>query len=150
MSEIKRWAFSVCIVLIASGFFMRILPQRSDKRVLRFVVTLILIVCVFEIDISSFSDLLEPDFGYESVGSAEKYEEELKDGIEDTVSEKLQDEIQSKYKKYDENAIVSVEYGNGIFFVKVSGANLSEFEKAKIQAQIENFVGQDTEFIYME
>ena len=150
MSDIKSWAFSLCLVLIVTGVFMRLLPERSDKKTVKFVVTLILIVCVFKLDISSVGDMFKADFSGTNGEAVSEYESELKEKISGSVNSEIEEKIAEIYKEYDENANVELITDGGKPTVIITGTRLSDIEKHKAQSRIETQLGEAAEFIYRE
>lgn len=150
MSDIKRWAFSVCTILIASGIFMRILPEKSDKKAVRFVVTLMLIVCIFELDISAVSNTLDLNKNYDNNIEVSEYENKLNEQIEDKVVTEIEKKISDEIKKYDKNAKISVEITGEKIIVTIISTQLSDYEKTKIRTRIKTDFGDETELIYRE
>ncbi len=150
MSEIKSWAFSLCLILIVTGVFMRLLPERSDKKTVKFVVTLILIVCLFKLDISSVGDMFKADFSVENGEAVSEYESELKEKISGSVNSETEEQIVEIYKEYDENAEIELITDGGKPTVIITGTRLSGIEKYTAQSRIETQLGEAAEFIYRE
>lgn len=150
MSEIKSRAFSLCVILIVTGVFMRLLPERSNKKTVKFVVTLILIVTVLNFDISSVGNALSFDFSGDNSDAVGEYESGLKDKIAGSVYAELEEKVAEIYKEYDENAVVQILSGGDRLKVIIIGTHLSDSEKEKAQSRAEAELGGKAEFIYRE
>lgn len=130
---------------------MRLLPERSDKRTLKFVITLILITAVFNIDVSSVGDIFDIDIKTDNSDAVSEYENGLKAKVSDSLTSQIEAEISEEYKKYDEDITVKL-YQNGdkltvnVFF----GMRLSLSEREEIQSRLEHDIGENIEFIYRE
>lgn len=151
MESIKEHIFAVCIVLIITGIFMRILPERSDRKTLKFVVTLVLIISVFKIDISPLEDFLKLSATDENNESISVYESDLKGEISNTLSKEIETVIFDEYKRYDEGVKIGVELSENKLIVSVHlSSHLSKSEKETVQLRITDKLGENVEFIYKE
>lgn len=144
MSEIKQWALSICIILIVSGIFMRILPERSDKSVVRFVVTLILITVVFGIDISSFEDAFDLEIASESVEN--DYEDSLLDKVGNSLCEQVERLAESECRSFGYDAECSAEIEDGKIVIYIaSQKSLGDSEIEAVRSIIEAKLGEEAE-----
>lgn len=141
----------MCLILIATGIFMRLIPERSDKRTLKFVITLILITAVFNIDVSSVGDIFDIDIKTDNSDVVSEYENSLKDKISDSLTSQIEAEISNEYKKYDEGITVKLDRNGEKLTVNVFfGMRLSLSEREEIQSRLERDIGESIEFIYRE
>lgn len=130
---------------------MRLIPERSDKRTLKFVITLILITAVFNIDVSSVGDIFDIDIKNDNSDVVSEYENSLKDKISDSLTSQIEAEISNEYKKYDEDITVKLDRNGNKLTVNVFfGMRLSLSEREEIQSRLERDIGESIEFIYRE
>lgn len=130
---------------------MRLIPERSDKRTLKFVITLILITAVFNIDVSSVGDIFDIDIKTDNSDVVSEYENSLKDKVSDSLTSQIEAEISNEYKKYDENITVKLDRNGEKLTVNVFfGMRLSLSEREEIQSRLERDIGENIEFIYRE
>lgn len=130
---------------------MRLIPERSDKRTLKFVITLILITAVFNIDVSSVGDIFDIDIKTDNSNVVSEYENSLKDKISDSLTSQIEAEISNEYKKYDEDITVKLDRNGNKLTVNVFfGMRLSLSEREEIQSRLERDIGESIEFIYRE
>ncbi len=130
---------------------MRLLPERSDKRTLKFVITLILITAVFNIDVSSVGDIFDIDIKTDNSDAVSEYENGLKDKVSDSLTSQIEAEISEEYKKYDEDINVKLTQNGDKLTVNVFfGMRLSLSEREEIQSRLERDIGENIEFIYRE
>lgn len=130
---------------------MRLIPERSDKRTLKFVITLILITAVFNIDVSSVGDIFDIDIKTDNSNVVSEYENSLKDKISDSLTSQIEAEISNEYKKYDEDITVKLDRNGNKLTVNVFfGMRLSLSEREEIQSRLERGIGESIEFIYRE
>lgn len=130
---------------------MRLLPERSDKRTLKFVITLILITAVFNIDVSSVGDIFDINIKTDNSDAVSEYENILKDKVLDSLTSQIEAEISEEYKKYDKNITVKLAQSGDKLTVNVFfGMRLSQSEREKIQSRLERDIGENIEFIYRE
>lgn len=130
---------------------MRLLPERSDKRTLKFVITLILITAVFNIDVSSVGDIFDIDIKTDNSDAVSEYENSLKDKVSDSLTSQIEAEISEEYKKYDEDITVKLAQNGDKLTVNVFfGMRLSLSEREEIQSRLERDIGENIEFIYRE
>lgn len=149
MSEIKNWAFSICIILITTGIFMRVLPERSDKKTVKFVAVLILIISVFKIDISSLSDLFDFDISDENSTAVSEYEDYLVSSVNDTIISQIEEKIASEYQKIDGTFSVTVNITDETISAYISGGrHLNYSEKENLHSKIISDFKADIEFVY--
>ena len=63
MGEIRSWALTLSVILIVTGIVMKIIPENSTKRSVKFIASLIIITCFFRLDISvAVNELSSFDF----------------------------------------------------------------------------------------
>lgn len=149
MAEIKSWAFSVCIILITSGIFMRILPERSDKRNVRFIVTLILITAVFNIDISSFENAF--DIGSAGEISESEYENSLLDEISSSLCDEIEKIALGEYQDIDPSGDIKVKLEDGKIVVCIASSESLTTEKLEnFKSRLETRLGEKIEISYEE
>lgn len=130
---------------------MRLLPERSDKRTLKFVITLILITAVFNIDVSSVGDIFDINIKTDNSDAVSEYENILKDKVSDSLTSQIEAEISEEYKKYDKNITVKLDQNGDKLTVNVFfGMRLSQSEREEIQSRLERDIGENIEFIYRE
>lgn len=130
---------------------MRLLPERSDKRTLKFVITLILITAVFNIDVSSVGDIFDIDIKTDNSDAVSEYENILKDKVSDSLTSQIEAEISEEYKKYDKDITVKLDQNGDKLTVNVFfGMRLSQSEREEIQSRLERDIGENIKFIYRE
>lgn len=130
---------------------MRLLPERSDKRTLKFVITLILITAVFNIDVSSVGDIFDINIKTDNSDAVSEYENILKDKVSDSLTSQIEAEISEEYKKYDKDITVKLDQNGDKLTVNVFfGMRLSQSEREEIQSRLERDIGENIEFIYRE
>ncbi|MDD6021210.1 MAG: hypothetical protein ACI4GA_01990 [Acutalibacteraceae bacterium] len=150
MTDIKHWAFSLCIVLIVTGIFMRLLPERSNKKTVRFVVTLIILVCIFKLDVSRLGDRLSADIPDDNAEAVSEYENDLKNRISDSVGSALEEKISGIVRQYDQNSSVKLDFTSDKIIVNISGTRFDSYTRIRLEAQIKAAYDGKLEFIYKE
>lgn len=65
MNELRLWAADLSLVLIVTGILMKVVPEKNERKILRFVVTLLLIISVFNINISDSGMFVQTDIANE-------------------------------------------------------------------------------------
>lgn len=150
MTDIKHWAFSLCIVLIVTGIFMRLLPERSNKKTVRFVVTLIILVCIFKLDVSRLGDRLSADIPDDNAEAVSEYENDLKNRISDSVGSALEEKIFGIVRQYDQNSSVKLDFTSDKIIVNISGTRFDSYTRIRLEAQIKAAYDGKLEFIYKE
>ncbi len=151
MEEIKRWATTVCVVLITTGVFMCILPERSNKKSVKFVATLILIIAVFNIDTHSIKNTFDFDINAENESAVSEYEEEISDMISNSVLLEIKKIISEKCEEFSSSdGIVINKSGDEMKVYVYCDKSPSEMQKENLRSEIKNEFGIDIEFVYKQ
>lgn len=148
MSEIKSWALTVCIVLITTGVFMRILPEKSNKKSVKFVATLILLVCIFEIDVSSVKNAFDFDIEAENESTVDMYQKEISSMISSAVFDEIKEKIALECEDFSDKDSITIDDSDGKITAYVyCRTRPTEFQIESIRSRIESDIGIKVEFL---
>ena len=148
MSEIRSWALTLSIMLIVTGIVMKIVPENSAKRTVKFVASLIIITCFFRLDISAaVNELSSFDFNFDQE-TVNDLNENLQEKILTDFNSQMQKKIDAILIKYDKNSFSQFEVNDSTVKVKIHYSALSISDRIKIENEIERFFEDEIIFEY--
>ena len=148
MNSIRSWALTLSVILIVTGIVMKIVPESSTKRTVKFVASLIVITCFFRLDISAaVNELSSFDFNFDQ-GTVNDLNENLQGKILTDFNSQIQKKIDEILIKYDKNAFSQLEINASTVRVKIHCSSLSISDKFKIENEIERFFEDEIFFEY--
>ncbi len=146
MDAVREWALTLCLTLIITGTAYKFLPERSNKNLVRFIVTLICLTAVFRIDLESF-DGFELDEIYSSSSGASEADEKIEKYIGESLNQQIGKAALDILKEYDKNGRIDAETENGEIILNVT-ASLYESEKNSFEKEVRSKLETDIKFVY--
>ena len=148
MSEIRSWALTLSVILIVTGIVMKIIPESSAKRSVKFVGTLIIITCFFRLNISSAVN----ELGNFSFNFNDEAVSELNESLQGIILTDLHSQIQFEIDKilisYDKDSFSQVDFNDSTVKIKIHYKNLHFADRIEIEKEIEKFFGNEVTFEY--
>ena len=118
MQEIRSYLLSVAVTLIFTGIIGRLVPENSNKSLIRFVITTIVLVSIFGISVNpeSFSEIT--DFTTETY-FREDIENEISSAVYEKICEEFNKEINKIVSDYCPSANTSVSFADNSMTVTI-------------------------------
>ena len=146
MEEIKSHALALCILLIITGTVSKLLPEKSNKSMLKFVVTLIILSSVFGIDISQIN-FYKSTFDYDNGQAVEIKTEEAQKLIESIYEDEVENTVREIIENYDEKSEINYDTENKTLTVE---AIISDDNKQKLKKEIYEKFGPEIKIIFKQ
>lgn len=135
MSSIKIWAENMVLILIVTGIVMKIISSKSERLIIRLVVTMILIVSVFQVNLSlndSYSFKIDKeDFLY----SQEKLIGEIENKTVISVENKFRELIEEQ----DVSPSFETQINDDVIIIKLNKSMLSDGELNEIENEMSEY-----------
>lgn len=135
MSSIKIWAENMAIILIVTGIVMKIISSKSERLIIRLVVTMILIVSVFQVNLS-------PDNYYSLKIDVEDFsykEEEIIGEIENKTVISVENKFRELISEYDNNLSFETDISDNVIIIKLNKSKLSDDELTEIENEMSEY-----------
>lgn len=148
MNSIRSWALTLSVILIVTGIVMKIVPENSTKRTVKFVASLIIITCFFRLDISAaVKELSHFDLSF-SGEAVNELNENLQEKILSDVNSQIQDEIDKILIQYDKDAFSLLEFNDSKVKVKIFCNTLNISDRINFENELEKFFEDEIIFEY--
>ena len=148
MNSIRSWALTLSVILIVTGIVMKIIPENSTKRTVKFVASLIIITCFFRLDISAaVKELSNIDLNFNNE-TVNDLNENLQGKILNDLNSQIQDKINQILIEYDKNSFSNIEYNDSVVKVIIHYHDLKITDRIKIENEIEKFFEDKIIFEY--
>lgn len=135
MSSIKIWAENMALILIVTGIVMKIISSKSERLIIRLVVTMILIVSVFQVNLS-------PDNFYSLKIDVEDFsykEEEIIGEIENKTVISVENKFRELISEYDNNSSFETDISDNVIIIKLNKSKLSDDELTEIENEMSEY-----------
>lgn len=147
MDELKSHLLSIAIMLVITGIISKLIPEKSNKTAIRFVVNLILIISIFGVDLSSIYEVFEKDYSL-NFSQQTVTENEINDRIVRMLNEEIKTEIDSEIQKINSRAYVDVTMDENALIIEAFCEEMSPREKVVFEDVVRNKFEGNIQFIY--
>lgn len=133
MDVIKLRILSIFMILIITGVTSKLIPENTNKSLINFISTLLILIIVFNVDVGKFSDDLNIDITESTLS-----ESEILESAKNILYQKIEEEISKMIYKYDAEAKISIEVNNEIIIIEIISKVLSKNDITLIEDDIRN------------
>lgn len=138
MSELRTWATNLSLILIVTGIFMKTVSSKNEKMILRFVVTMILIVSVFQLNVSQVAENFSFDINGEISGDTEILNENLINSLSAFGKEQIDETVRKTVQNYDDKASVVTELSENAVHVIIKSYIITSNDTESIKGELQN------------
>lgn len=138
MSELRTWATNLSLILIVTGIFMKTVSSKNEKMILRFVVTMILIVSVFQLNVSQVAENFNFDINGEISGDTEILNNNLMNSLSAFGKEQIDETVRKTVQNYDGEASVVTELSENFVHVIIKSDIITSNEIDSIKGELQN------------
>lgn len=135
MDDLRSRLMSIAVTLIVTGIIGKLVPEKSNKSIINFVITMVIIANAFGFDLSSFEDFTEFEISTESY-QQEVLESEINNRISQMLSNEIEAETEKIVQKYDSDATVNIAFEEQVLQIKITSNSLSDYDKSEIEDEI--------------
>lgn len=139
MSEIRIWAANISVILIVTGIMMKTVTFESEKAILKFVATMLLVVTVFQLDTNALKSEFDFDIKDEISESTDEKTRQLSQMLSDMSENEAVSQIKDKFKAFDEDVKLIISSENGGFYIKFKSRIISDDDAEKIEKELEEY-----------
>lgn len=125
----------MALILIVTGIVMKIISSKSERLIIRLVVTMILIVSVFQVNLS-------PDNFYSLKIDVEDFsykEEEIIGEIENKTVISVENKFRELISEYDNNSSFETDISDNVIIIKLNKSKLSDDELTEIENEMSEY-----------
>ncbi|MGN0444086.1 MAG: hypothetical protein ACI4F5_05670 [Acutalibacteraceae bacterium] len=138
MSELRTWATNLSLILIVTGIFMKTVSSKNEKMILRFVVTMILIVSVFQLNVSQVAENFSFDINGEISGDTEILNNNLMNSLSAFGKEQIDETVRKTVQNYDGKASVVTELSENAVHVIIKSDIITSNDIGSIKGELQN------------
>lgn len=138
MSELRTWATNLSLILIVTGVFMKTVSSKNEKMILRLVVTMILIVSVFQINVSQVAKNFSLDIDREISGDTEILNDSLMNSLSEFGKEQVEEAVRKTVQNYDKNASVVTKLSENTVHVIIKSDVITTNDLERIKGELKN------------
>lgn len=135
MYSIKIWAENLALILIVTGIVMKTVSSKSERLIIRLVVIMILIVSVFQVNLS-------PDNFYSLKIDVEDFsykEEEIIGEIENKTVISVENKFRELISEYDNSSSFETDISDNVIIIKLNKSKLSDDELTEIENEMSEY-----------
>lgn len=138
MNDLKIKAVNISLILLITGIGIKLFSEKSEKSIIKMIVTIIVIISLFNINIHS---LLSQEneyswFGFEEDLSQE--ENELKDDISKLVRDEIEEDIKNIVGGFDSSADTEIIIEESIIKINVTSEKLNSSDETEIISELKD------------
>ena len=138
MSELRTWATNLSLILIVTGIFMKTVSSKNEKMILRLVVTMILIVSVFQLNVSQVAENFSLDIKSEISGDTEILNNNLMNSLSEFGKEQVEEAVRKIVQNYDENASVVTKLSENTVHIIIKSDVITSSDIDIIKSELQN------------
>lgn len=138
MNELRTWATNLSLILIVTGVFMKTVSSKNEKMILRLVVTMILIVSVFQLNVSQVAENFSLDIDSEISGDTEILNNSLMNSLSEFGKEQVEEAVRKTVQNYDENASVVTKLSENTVHIIIKSDVITSSDIDIIKSELQN------------
>lgn len=137
MNEIKLWAQDIALLIIVTGILIKTISSKSERKIMRMVTTLIIIVTVFRINVASVISGLENNIEEDINASCEEVSASLLSELSLMGENEIRQYIKKIIEKYDSAALSQINITETGIEIIISSVNISYSDTVRIKNELQ-------------
>lgn len=125
----------MALILIVTGIVMKIISSKSERLIIRLVVTMVIIVSVFQFNLSlnDFNSLKidKEEFLYS--------QEKLIGEIENKTVISVENKFRELISEYDDSSLFETDISDNVIIIKLNKSKLSDDELTEIENEMSEY-----------
>lgn len=137
MNEFKIWAQDISFILIFTGLFLKTVSGKSERRMMRIVTTLIIIVAVFRINISVLGKSFKKTDSNDISSSYNELSSSLYNDLSSITEENIRLYITESVKTYDEDASAVISINSDDITIRIISDKITDDDLKSLKLNLE-------------
>lgn len=139
MNEIRLWATNISLILILTGILMKTVSFESERALLKFVATMLLIVTFFQINTVAIKNELDFEIKDELSNIIVQKSSEFSKKLEEMSINKIYTTAEEMFRQYDEKVILDVTSENDEIHIKFKSNIITDSEAEEVEKELKEY-----------
>lgn len=141
MNEIRLWATNISLILILTGILMKTVSFESERALLKFVATMLLIVTFFQINTVAIKNELDFEIKDElsNINIINQKSSEFSKKLEEMSINKIYTTAEEMFRQYDEKVILDVTSENDEIHIKFKSNIITDSEAEEVEKELNEY-----------
>lgn len=147
MQELRSWMLGVSVTVILTGIIAKLVPGKTNKSIICFITTMVIIVTIFDLNVNELSNILEIELTT-NLYTENDLSNELYNDIAETLSGSIKNSVKEIVIFYASDASVEVEFDNEVTYIKIDAHDLSQTDMTEIEKEVKKIFDGEINFVY--
>lgn len=139
MNEIRLWATNISLVLILTGILMKTVSFESERTLLKFVATMLLIVSIFQLNTVAVKNEFDFEIKDEINDITNQKSSEFSKKLEKISINRIYKTADEIFRQYDENIVLDIKAENNEILIKFKSEIITNPEVTEIENKLEEY-----------